>query len=260
MARVVHFAEVTNICRHRNANVRFESVEAQSRMKGTHQGRGSTRRAARASCQGVRRGTRRSTVLDLASTAIPPRILKQGGFSRVCARPRPTRSDRLDRSARPDRRKCLRGPGTCGRAKNAHGTRNPTRVSRGRRSGRRRGDLPQTHRAGWVRGADRTLRPANNSCPATAPERSGNTKKAPATITTCAGTPGPLTTWMYGAHGSVVDDATASACTRRSATGPDRARSCASSPARRTSGGPRRATDPARPHPRRTGGVTVTQR
>lgn len=134
-------------------------------MKGTYQGCGSTRRAARASCQGVRRGTRRSTVLDLASTAIPPRILKQGGFSRVCARPRPTRSDRMDRSARPDRRKCLRGPGTCGRARNAHGTRNPTRVSRGRRSGRRRGpgrrrgDLPQTHRAGL--GARRRPDPAS---------------------------------------------------------------------------------------------------
>lgn len=58
-----------------------------------------------------------------------------------------------------------------------------------------------------MHGADRPLHLANNFCPA-APEKSGNTKKAPATITTCAGTPGPLTTWTYGAHGSIVDDAT----------------------------------------------------
>lgn len=136
-------------------------------MKGAQRERESTRRVARASCQGVRRGTRRSTVLDLASTAAPPCILKQGGFARVCARPRSTRSDRADRPARPDRRKCPRGPATCGRARNAHGghgTRNPAGVSRGRRSGRRRGpgrrrgDLPRTHRPGL--GARRRPDPA----------------------------------------------------------------------------------------------------
>ncbi|MDX3767932.1 MULTISPECIES: hypothetical protein [Streptomyces] len=58
-----------------------------------------------------------------------------------------------------------------------------------------------------MRGADRTLRLANNFRPA-APEKSGDAKKAPATITTCAGAPGSLTTWTYGAHGSIVDDAT----------------------------------------------------
>ncbi|MET7310007.1 RICIN domain-containing protein [Streptomyces sp. NPDC005571] len=33
-------------------------------------------------------------------------------------------------------------------------------------------------------------------------------QKGTVTITTCAGTPGPLTTWTYGAHGSIVNDAT----------------------------------------------------
>ncbi|MET8401595.1 hypothetical protein [Streptomyces sp900116325] len=42
---------------------------------------------------------------------------------------------------------------------------------------------------GWVRGADLTLRLANHYRPAE-PEKSGDAKKAPATITTCAGAPG----------------------------------------------------------------------
>ncbi|MFJ7945394.1 hypothetical protein ACIQ6K_17360 [Streptomyces sp. NPDC096354] len=53
--------------------------------------------------------------------------------------------------------------------------------------------------------ADRTLRPANTFRPIAAPEESGDAKRAPATITACAGTPRPLTTWTYGAHGSIVD-------------------------------------------------------
>lgn len=44
---------------------------------------------------------------------------------------------------------------------------------------------------GWVRGADRTLRPVNNFCLTAAPETPGNGKKVPVTITTCAaGHPG----------------------------------------------------------------------
>ncbi|MFD4231800.1 hypothetical protein [Streptomyces sp. NPDC058545] len=42
-----------------------------------------------------------------------------------------------------------------------------------------------------------------------APEKSGNGKKTPVTITAWAGTPSPMTTWTYGAHGSVVNDVTA---------------------------------------------------
>ncbi|MFB6777835.1 DUF3472 domain-containing protein [Streptomyces sp. NPDC056352] len=61
---------------------------------------------------------------------------------------------------------------------------------------------------GWVHGADRTLRLVNNFCLTAAPEAAGNDKKVPVTITTCAGTPGPLTTWTYGAQGSIVNDAT----------------------------------------------------
>lgn len=61
---------------------------------------------------------------------------------------------------------------------------------------------------GWVHGADRTLRLVNNFCLTAAPEAAGSDKKAPVTITTCAGTPGPLTTWTYGAQGSIVNDAT----------------------------------------------------
>ncbi|MEE1772821.1 ricin-type beta-trefoil lectin domain protein [Streptomyces sp. JV185] len=61
---------------------------------------------------------------------------------------------------------------------------------------------------GWVHGADRTLRLVNNFCLTAAPGAAGGGKKVPVTITTCAGTPGPLTTWTYGAHGSIVNDAT----------------------------------------------------
>ncbi|MET7368586.1 ricin-type beta-trefoil lectin domain protein [Streptomyces sp. NPDC005566] len=59
---------------------------------------------------------------------------------------------------------------------------------------------------GWVHGADRTLRLVNNFCLTAVPAQPGTV--VPVTITTCAGTPGPLTTWTYGAHGSIVNDAT----------------------------------------------------
>ncbi|MGW1092908.1 ricin-type beta-trefoil lectin domain protein [Streptomyces sp. NPDC002596] len=61
---------------------------------------------------------------------------------------------------------------------------------------------------GWVHGADRTLRLVNNFGLTAAPEAAGNDKKVPVAITTCAGAPGPLTTWTYGAQGSIVNDAT----------------------------------------------------
>ncbi|MFI5633567.1 ricin-type beta-trefoil lectin domain protein [Streptomyces sp. NPDC051664] len=48
----------------------------------------------------------------------------------------------------------------------------------------------------------------NNVCLTAAPESPGNTGKTPMATTTCAGTPGPPATWMYGAHGSILNDAT----------------------------------------------------
>lgn len=60
---------------------------------------------------------------------------------------------------------------------------------------------------GWVHGADRTLRLVNNFCLTAAPD-AADEKKTAVTITTCAATPGPLTTWTYGEDGSIVNDGT----------------------------------------------------
>lgn len=98
--------------------------------------------------------------------------------------------------------------------------------------GRRRTDQGRVH------GVGRTLRLVSNFRPTAAPGAAGGGTKVPVTITTCAGTPGPLTTRTYGAHGSIANDATGRCLYAPGGNGTGHRGNCAAAPAGPISGGP----------------------